>query len=82
MNFGDKECCVAFCTYTDNTICETSSFTNSIIGGCTFAGLLGQGYDCSDPVGSSSTTIIKNIVVHSVDGSGASLLVNRKFRDA
>lgn len=44
MNFADKECCVAFCTYTEGTNCYTSSFTNSIIGGCTFAGLLGQGY--------------------------------------
>lgn len=79
MNFADKECCVAFCIYTPGTNCYTSSFKNSIIGGCPFAGLLGQGYSCTDPVGESSTTVIKNIVVHSFDGSGASLLTNHAF---
>jgi hypothetical protein len=77
MNFTDKETCIAFCTYSEGTNCFTSSYTNSIIGGCPFAGILGQGYSCTDPVGSSSTTNIKNIVVHSVNGSGASFMPNR-----
>jgi hypothetical protein len=51
INFADKETCVAFCTYTDGTNCFTSSYTNSIIGGCPFAGILTQGYSCTDPVG-------------------------------
>ena len=81
MNFTDKETCIAFCTYSEGTNCFTSSYTNSIIGGCPFAGILGQGYSCTDPVGSSSTTDIKNIVVHSVNGSGASLMPNSAYSD-
>ena len=81
MNLEDKETCVAFCTYSEGTNCFTSSFTNSIIGGCPFAGILGQGHSCNDLVGESSSIKIKNIVVHSVDGSGASFMPNRALSE-
>ena len=71
---ADKECCVAFCSWSQYMPCYTSSWTNSIIAGCPFAGIIGFGYSCKDPVGGSTTNVIKNVVIHSVLGSGASIL--------
>ena len=63
---ADKECCVAFCSLNEYIPCFKSSYTNSIIAGCPFAGIIGFGYSCNDPVGGSSSNIIKNIIIHSV----------------
>jgi hypothetical protein len=36
-------------------------------------GFIGHGHSCTDPVGASSTSIVKNITAHSVLGSGVSI---------
>jgi hypothetical protein len=36
--------------------------------------MIGHGYSCNDPVGSSSTAVIKNITAHSIYGQGASMI--------
>ena len=73
-DLADKECCVAFCSWSEYMPCYTSSYTNSIVAGCPFAGIIGKGYKCEDPVGASTSHVIKDNVVHSVNGSGASFL--------
>lgn len=69
-----KEACMAHCSWNEYTPCWHTSYTNSIVAGCPFAGVIAQGYSCKDPVGQSSTNILKNIVAHSSSGSGALVL--------
>ena len=71
---SDKEACVAHCTWNEHKPCYKSSYTNSIFAGCPFAGLLAHGHSCLDPVGASTTSSFKNIVAHSIHGSGVSML--------
>lgn len=73
-DMADKEACVAIGTWNEYTPCYQVSFTNSIVAGCAFAGLIAHGYSCNDPVGESKTTVIKNIVAHSIHGSGVSMI--------
>jgi len=76
-NVVDKECCFAFGTYYDIGVTK-SSVINSRVSGCPYAGFLAPGYSCSDPVGASTTNVFKNNVAHSVDGSGAAIVKDRK----
>lgn len=67
----DKECCVAFCSYvSNNDKCVKSTWKNSIVAGCPFAGFIYPGYSCEDTAGTSTTHTITNNVAHSNDGSG------------
>lgn len=59
------------CSYTKDTKCTKTSVTNSIVGGCPYAGFIAVGYGCADPAGGSTTNVFKDNVAHSVDGSGA-----------
>lgn len=68
---SDKECCFAMCSFTTGASCTKTSVTNSIVGGCPYAGFIAVGYGCADPVGGSTTNVFKNNVSHSVNGSGA-----------
>lgn len=73
-DLSDKECCVAFGSWSEYQPTYTSSYKNSIVAGCPFAGLIAHGHSCNDPVGTSSSATVKNIVAHSVYGSGVLML--------
>lgn len=73
-DLADKEACVAHCSWSEHTPCFKTSFTNSIVAGCPFAGVIAHGHSCKDPVGASTTNILKNIVAHSVYGTGVAAL--------
>jgi hypothetical protein len=46
------QACVSVCTWSDFAPpCVKTSYTNSIVAGCQFAGFVGVGYSCDDPVG-------------------------------
>lgn len=71
-NAADKECCFAMCSISDPNLikCTKTSVTNSIVAGCPYAGFIGVGYSCDDPVGASTSNVFKNNVAHSVQGCG------------
>jgi len=70
-NATDKECCVAFCSYINNSDkCVKSTWKNSIVAGCPFAGFIYPGYSCADTAGTSTTHVLTNNVAHSSEGSG------------
>ena len=77
----DRECCLAFCSYTDGDTCKTSTWQNSIVAGCPFAGFIVPGYSCTDPVGKSTSHVIMNNIAHSNDGSGLVLFVDPAISD-
>jgi hypothetical protein len=52
-NVVDKEGCVAFCSYLGSDVCTKSTWKNSIVAGCPFAGFLYPGYSCEDTAGDS-----------------------------
>ena len=73
-DMADREACVAIGTWHEYVPCYQVSFTNSIVAGCPFAGLIAHGYSCNDTVGSSKSSVVKNVVAHSIHGSGFSII--------
>lgn len=65
----DKESCVSLCAwFGDDANCYEVSITNSIAGGCVYAGFVAPGHDCGD---SDDQTKFRDNVAHSVFGDGA-----------
>jgi hypothetical protein len=82
-NIKDKETCVAFCSYLNNADkCIKSTWKNSIVAGCPFAGFIYPGYSCADTVGSSLTHVMSGNVAHSNDGSGLVLYPDQNILSA
>jgi hypothetical protein len=64
----DKEACISICAYpSDADKCTDISLTNSITSGCPFAGVIAMGHECGE---SETQKVVKNVVAHSVAGSG------------
>ena len=78
----DREACFTVCQYTVGTKCKTVSVTNSIVAGCPFAGFLAPGYSCADPIGESQSSVFKNNIAHSVNGTGINLVPDSALTDS
>jgi hypothetical protein len=64
----DREACISICAYLDKPdFCTDVSLTNSVVAGCTFAGVLAMGHECGE---SETQKVVKNVVAHSISGSG------------
>jgi len=67
-NMADREACISICAYPDKPdACSDISLTNSVVAGCRFAGVIAMGHECGE---SETQKIVKNVVAHSVSGSG------------
>lgn len=68
FNVADREACISICAYLDKPdSCSDISLTNSVTAGCTFAGVVAMGHECGE---SETQKVVKNVVAHSISGSG------------
>lgn len=81
-NVTDRECCVAICSFTKGDLCTTSTWKNSIVAGCPFAGIIAPGYSCNDTVGQSKSLVIMNNIAHSSEKSGWIFFPNPNLSDS